>query len=72
VPRGSGGLEPLLARYEPAALERLRAAPGDEPLRTTVAGLEPRVVELDDERPLFNVNTPEDLAAVAQIIARPS
>jgi molybdopterin-guanine dinucleotide biosynthesis protein A len=72
VPRAAGRLQPLLARYEPAALDRLRAAPPGEALTATVAALHPHVVDLDDGTPLFNVNTPEDLAEVAQRIARPS
>jgi molybdopterin-guanine dinucleotide biosynthesis protein A len=72
VPRAGGRLQPLLARYDPAALEPLRAAPADEPLTATVEALGPRVLEMPDAAPFFNVNTPEDLAAVAQRIARGS
>ena len=72
VPRAGGRLQPLLARYEPAALEPLRTAPPGEALTATVAALHPRVVELDDDAPFTNVNTPEDLEAVAQRIARGS
>jgi molybdopterin-guanine dinucleotide biosynthesis protein A len=72
VPRAGGRLQPLLARYEPAALEMLRAAAPGESLTATVAALHPRVVELDDDAPFVNVNTLEDLRAVAQLIVRPS
>jgi molybdenum cofactor guanylyltransferase len=72
VPRAGGRLQPLLARYEPAALDLLRAAPPAEALTATVAALHPRVLELEDDAPFTNVNTPEDLEAVAQRIARPS
>jgi molybdopterin-guanine dinucleotide biosynthesis protein A len=68
----TGRLQPLPGRFEPAALDGLRAAPPDEPLTRSVEALEPHVVQLDDDGPFRNVNTPEDLAAVAQIIARPS
>ncbi|HVE67386.1 MAG TPA: molybdenum cofactor guanylyltransferase [Solirubrobacteraceae bacterium] len=71
-PRAAGRLQPLLARYEPAALEPLRAAPPGQALTATVAALHPHVVELDDDAPFFNVNTPADLEAATQRIARPS
>jgi molybdopterin-guanine dinucleotide biosynthesis protein A len=67
-----GRLQPLLARYEPAVLESLLRADPDAPLTEVVADLAPRVIELDDERPFFNVNTPADLAAAAQELTRDS
>jgi molybdopterin-guanine dinucleotide biosynthesis protein A len=54
-------LEPLLAAYAPSALEPLRAAPGDQPLRRSVEALEPAQVDVAPEV-VFNVNTPGDLA----------
>jgi molybdopterin-guanine dinucleotide biosynthesis protein A len=69
VPRAGGRLQPLLARYEPGALKRLRAAAPDEPLTASVQALGPEVVELPAEA-FVNVNTPEELAAAAQRIAR--
>jgi molybdopterin-guanine dinucleotide biosynthesis protein A len=70
VPRAAGRLQPLLARYEPAALAALRAAPADEPLTATVEGLRPRVLEMADGEAFLNANTPEELAEIAQRIAR--
>jgi molybdopterin-guanine dinucleotide biosynthesis protein A len=70
--RAGGRLQPLLARYEPAALEDLRRAPPDAPLTEVVAGLEPRVLEAPDDGAFFNVNTPQDLAAAAQFLSRDS
>ncbi len=55
------GLEPLLALYRPAALPCLRAAPRGEPLRQTVAELDPVLVPVA-ERFTRSVNTPADLA----------
>lgn len=55
-------LEPLLALYRPAALPSLRAAPPGEPLRATVAELDPVLVPVA-ERAARSVNTPSDLAA---------
>jgi molybdopterin-guanine dinucleotide biosynthesis protein A len=70
VPRAGGRLQPLLARYEPAALAALRAAPTDEPLTASVEGLGPSVLEIAGEEAFANVNTPEELAEIAQGIAR--
>jgi molybdenum cofactor guanylyltransferase len=71
-PRAGGRLQPLFARYEPAALEPLAATlAGPEQLgRLTdvVAALDPRVLELDDERAFFNVNVPEDLLTAAGLM----
>jgi molybdopterin-guanine dinucleotide biosynthesis protein A len=70
VPRAHGRLQPLFARYEPAALEALRAAPADEPLTATIEALGPRVLEIADDEPFVNANTPDQLAEIAQRIAR--
>ena len=56
-----GRLEPLLSAYAPEALEVLREAGVDEPLRRTVESLMPVLVDVAPEI-VFNVNTPEDLA----------
>lgn len=74
VPRAGGRLQPLLARYEPAALAPLAAALAERhPPRLTdaVAALAPRVVEVGDELPFFNVNAPEDLLTAAGLLDRP-
>jgi molybdopterin-guanine dinucleotide biosynthesis protein A len=55
-----GRLEPLLAAYAPEALELLRIARPDEPLRRTVESLMPVLVDVSPDV-VFNVNTPEDL-----------
>jgi molybdopterin-guanine dinucleotide biosynthesis protein A len=55
-----GKLEPLLAAYSPDALELLRGATPDEPLRRTVESLMPVLVDVEPEV-VFNVNTPDDL-----------
>jgi molybdopterin-guanine dinucleotide biosynthesis protein A len=56
-----GRLEPLLAAYAPDALEVLREAPPEEPLRRTVESLMPVLVDVSPHV-VFNVNTPDDLA----------
>ena len=61
--------EPLVAVYPYAALDALRAAPPDAPLRLTVRALAPRAVHVDPAR-LANVNTPEDLDAAEAVLAR--
>jgi molybdopterin-guanine dinucleotide biosynthesis protein A len=63
-----GRLEPLLAAYGPEALELMRAAPPDEPLRRTVESIVPIPVDVPPEV-VFNVNTPEDLAEAAQVLS---
>ncbi len=63
----AGHVQPLLARYEPSAAAWLRRAPAQAPLMTTVMGLDPRVVAVD-ERALVNVNTPADLQAAARVL----
>jgi molybdopterin-guanine dinucleotide biosynthesis protein A len=73
VPRAGGRLQPLLARYGPAAHAPLAAALAQDPLPSltdAVTALEPRVLELDDERPFFNVNAPEDLLTAHGLIDR--
>jgi molybdopterin-guanine dinucleotide biosynthesis protein A len=75
VPRAGGRLQPLLARYEPAALGRLgaRGLAGplvDAPLTDVVRALEPRIVELADSRAFFNVNTPDDLREAERLLAQ--
>jgi molybdenum cofactor guanylyltransferase len=73
VPRAGGRLQPLLARYSPAAHTPLAAALRSDPLpslRDAVAALEPCVLEFDDELPFFNVNVPEDLLTAAGLFDR--
>jgi molybdopterin-guanine dinucleotide biosynthesis protein A len=74
VPRTADGLEPLLARFEPAALAPLAAALGAPPvpLRETAAALMPRVVAVEDEQIFFSVDVPEDLLTAAGLIDRRS
>jgi len=70
IPRVSGRLQPLLARYDPVALEHLTRALKDErPLGKVVAALPGRpVLEAQlrrfgsPARLTFNVNTPAELA----------
>lgn len=64
------GLQPLLARYEPAALARLEpaAAEGVAPMRAVVAALAPVRFVVADPVELLNVNTREDLARARALV----
>lgn len=57
---GAGEMCPVFAVYAPEALERLRAAQDDAPLRETVGALEPARVALPPAL-LRSVNEPADL-----------
>jgi molybdopterin-guanine dinucleotide biosynthesis protein A len=73
VPCVEGRLQPLLARYRPSAYAPLAAALRQDPLPSVtaaVAALEPRLLELDDATPFFNVNAPEDLLTAAGLLDR--
>lgn len=79
VPAPGGDPQPLVARWSPELLPRLEAAlEREEPLRRTVAPLDPR--HLDDTelarfgdpaRAFFNVNTPDDLRAAERALRSP-
>jgi len=73
VPRAAGRLQPLLARYAPAACAPLAAALARDPLPSltdAVAALGPCVLELEDPAPFFNVNAPEDLLTAHGLLDR--
>jgi molybdopterin-guanine dinucleotide biosynthesis protein A len=63
-----GVVQPLLAVYAPAALDRLRAAPPDARLTETVEALRPGRVALPPAI-VRSVNTPEDLAVAEAELA---
>jgi molybdopterin-guanine dinucleotide biosynthesis protein A len=70
VARSGGQSQPLLACYQPRALEllsrtRSRAQP---PLRESIAALDPAFYEVDDPDVLFNINSPDDLLQAAGMI----
>jgi molybdenum cofactor guanylyltransferase len=74
VPRAGERMQPLLARYEPAALAPLEAALAADgalgPLREIVAALAPLILPVVDEAPFFNVNAPADLLLAAAMLDR--
>ena len=68
VAAADGVLQPTFGIYAPAALDVLRAAPADAPLRRTVEELDPTRVALP-ARLVLSVNTPEQLAEAEQLMA---
>jgi molybdopterin-guanine dinucleotide biosynthesis protein A len=72
-----GELEPLLGRYSPTVADALEEALANgASMRETVRSLNPFVIEeaklarfADPERIVFNVNSPEDVAAAEDLLA---
>ena len=62
-----GVLQPVLGLYAPAALERLRAAPPDASLTSTVESLEPARAALPPAL-VRSVDTPDELAEAEQLL----
>jgi molybdopterin-guanine dinucleotide biosynthesis protein A len=65
---GGEGMQPLLARYEPAALEVLAGAASGARLRDVVQALGPRLLAVP-ALALLNVNHPGDLVAAERALA---
>jgi len=73
----NGELEPLLGRYSPAVADAIEGALADGmSMRETVRSLDPYVIEesrlarfADPARIVFNVNSPEDVAAAEDLLA---
>jgi molybdopterin-guanine dinucleotide biosynthesis protein A len=65
VPRADGRLQPLCARYEPAALAALEGFEPAARVTDLVLALDPLVLDVADARAFLNVNTAEDLARAA-------
>jgi len=65
-----GRLHPLLGCYQPQAAIPLAAAlaGGDVALTDAVLALRPRLIEIEDEEALFNINAPEDLLQAAAVL----
>jgi molybdenum cofactor guanylyltransferase len=70
VPRAGGRLQPLLARYEPEALDALGPAGDDQSLIEAVYALRPRVIEPADPDVFFNVNSAADVEHAAAELRR--
>jgi molybdopterin-guanine dinucleotide biosynthesis protein A len=67
-----GAMQPLLGCYQPRALELLArpAADTSRPLRDSIRGLEPVLLEVDDPDELFDVDSPDDLLQAAAMLDR--
>ena len=66
-----GIARPLVACYMPAAGPQLsQAAHSELPLDELVHALDPKLVEVEDEVELFDVNTPDDLLLAAGMLDR--
>jgi molybdenum cofactor guanylyltransferase len=70
VPITGTRLQPLLARYEPGALEVLNTAGENAPLTAVVEALNPRTIEVADPELFFNVNSYADLQTAAAELRR--
>jgi molybdopterin-guanine dinucleotide biosynthesis protein A len=70
VPRAGGRLQPLCARYTPAAAPLLRGAvrQGSSAV-AAVEQLGALFVDIEDERLFFNVNAPDDLLQASAILS---
>jgi molybdopterin-guanine dinucleotide biosynthesis protein A len=67
-----GEIQPLLACYQPSALEPLSEAARDPGirLRDAVGALNPACFEVEDPDCLFNVNSPDDLLQATAMLDR--
>jgi molybdopterin-guanine dinucleotide biosynthesis protein A len=70
VARTDGRPQPLIARYEPRALEPLASADPSSALTAIVEALEPTWLDLPDADVAFNVNDPDDVAEAERRLAQ--
>lgn len=70
VTRIAGRLQPLFARYAPAAVTVLEAMDLSEPAIRVVERLDPHVLDLDDDDLALNVNAPEDILQASALLSR--
>ena len=72
VASARGAMQPLLGCYQWRALESLRrgAADTSRPVRDSIEGLEPVLLEVDDPDELFDVDSPDDLLQAAAMLDR--
>jgi molybdopterin-guanine dinucleotide biosynthesis protein A len=69
VPFAAGRLQPLCARYEPAALAALVGFDPSVPVTEAVDALGPRILDWPDDEPFMNINRPEDLLHASALLA---
>jgi molybdopterin-guanine dinucleotide biosynthesis protein A len=65
-----GRMQPLLGRYEPRAADLLPRPGPEVSLMEAVAGIGPRLLEVNDPDELFNINAPEDVLHASAIFDR--
>ena len=70
VPRAGGRLQPLCALYEARALGDLERLGPATRVTEAVMALDAEVLELADDGPLHNVNSPEDVLLAAERLRR--
>jgi molybdenum cofactor guanylyltransferase len=70
IARAAGRLQPLLGRYEQAALDALEGFEPDARVTALVASLGPEILDVQDAEQLLNVNTAGQLAALQARINR--
>lgn len=68
VPRSAGHAHPLVARWEPAALDTLAGLPTDMKLGAVLDALEPDYLDVDDDECLIQVRAPEDLLRAGAVL----
>jgi molybdenum cofactor guanylyltransferase len=69
VPRVGDRLEPLVGRWEPAALPLLSALPARAPMSAAARVVEPETLDYEDGDPAFTcVHAPEDLLRAAALL----
>jgi molybdopterin-guanine dinucleotide biosynthesis protein A len=69
IPFAGGRLQPLLALYQPAALDVLEAMAPGESATTVVERLDPLALAMPDEDAFFNINAPEDVLRASALRA---
>lgn len=72
VARVDGRLQPLCARYEPSALERLESFEPGARATDTILALGVEIEDFEDPLPFFNVNAPEDLLTAGAELSKRS
>jgi len=70
VTRAAGRVQPLFARYTPAALVVIEAMDLSEPATRVIERLDPHVLDLANDDLALNVNAPEDILQASALLSR--
>ena len=68
APQAGGELHPLVARWEPSALDTLTGLAPDMPLEAVMRALDPHVLPWDDPDCFVRVRVPEDLLHAGAVL----